>query len=116
MPLPELPLVPPVPEPAAPIPELLELPPMPVPPAVLPVPPVPLVPPVASVLLELVEPPAMPEVLPVPEVPEVVLLVAPVPLLLPDVLLSERPHAVTDNARATPTAIKICLLIVDSSR
>jgi hypothetical protein len=70
-------------------------------------------------LLPAVPPPAIPLVPPVPLVELAVLpdvpapdVVVPVPLV-PDVLvLSSRPHAVVDNARAMPTANQICLLML----
>jgi hypothetical protein len=78
-----------------------------VPPPVVPLPAAPLVPPLLELLLE----PELPTLDPVvPDVPEPV-----PPLVAPELvraasLVSLRPHAVKDNARATPSAMQ-CLFM-----
>ena len=87
---------------AVPVPELA-----PVPPEVLPLLPMPLVPPLPALLLELLPPLAGPVLLEPYPVPP---LVAP-EFVRPASFESCRPHAVTDNASATPIAIAVCFFI-----
>jgi hypothetical protein len=94
--------------PEVPVPPLAVPEPAPVPPELLPPPAIPLVPPVPAVPLELEFPVVE---LALPEVP------APLPLLLApelgraaSLVVSCRPHAVDERARATPNTIQ-CLLM-----